>query len=401
MSDIVIKAENLGKQFHIGSMQKYDTLRDRLAGTFKRKTENGKRKTDEDSFWALKDINFEIKQGEVVGVIGRNGAGKSTLLKILSKITEPTVGRVELHGRVGSLLEVGTGFHPELTGRENVFLNGAILGMSRAEITRKFDEIVAFSGVDRFIDTPVKHYSSGMYVRLAFSVAAHLEPEILLIDEVLSVGDFKFQEKCLKKIQNLLNSGVTVIFISHDLEAVEQICKRCIYLNKGRIVFNGNSTECINKYLNDKIEIETTEEKIAIYLIDQNNNIVNSINENGQMFIKIEYTDELPDDCFVNYSIGSMKIHKDLHGSCHITDKKAPPLNKYKTKNGYTFIVKADISSFLPGHYYLACSVEDKHGKILCYNQYYFNILGTSIHKEFCVRVKDKWCTLDEYKANI
>ena len=228
MSDIAIRVENLGKMYRIGrAQQRHDTLRDLIVDTAAHIKDWGKRgdKSDE-TIWALKDVSFEVRRGEVVGIIGRNGAGKSTLLKILSRITEPTTGRAEIHGRVGSLLEVGTGFHPELTGRENIYLNGAILGMRRFEIERRFDEIVAFSEIERFLDTPVKRYSSGMYVRLAFAVAAHLEPEILLVDEVLAVGDAAFQKKCLGKMGNVAETGRTVLFVSHNMAAVSNLCKR-------------------------------------------------------------------------------------------------------------------------------------------------------------------------------
>ncbi|MEJ5276330.1 MAG: ABC transporter ATP-binding protein [Thermogemmata sp.] len=204
-----------------------------------------------ETIWALKDVSFEIQPGEVVGVIGRNGAGKSTLLKILSRITEPTEGRVEIRGRVGSLLEVGTGFHPELTGRENVYLNGAILGMKRAEVNRKFDEIVAFAEIEKFIDTPVKHYSSGMYVRLAFSVAAHLDTDILLVDEVLSVGDVKFQQKCLGRMQDQTFSEKTILFVSHNLPVVTNFCGRCLLLEKGRLHIDGDAQNVVSSYLGD------------------------------------------------------------------------------------------------------------------------------------------------------
>jgi lipopolysaccharide transport system ATP-binding protein len=202
-----------------------------------------------EDFWALRDVSFEVRQGEVVGIIGRNGAGKSTLLKILSRITEPTTGEVHLHGRVASLLEVGTGFHPELTGRENVFLNGAILGMHRAEIKRKFDEIVAFAEVEKFLDTPVKRYSSGMYVRLAFAVAAHLEPEILIVDEVLAVGDAQFQKKCLGKMQDVAKGGRTVLFVSHNMGVVTSLCPKAMWLNKGALQRTGASRDIVNEYL--------------------------------------------------------------------------------------------------------------------------------------------------------
>src|SRR5437867_2480032 len=246
MSDVAIKVECLGKRFQIGARrEKYKTFRDTMAGLF-RPSENGK--GNEEPFWALKDVSFEIKRGEVVGVIGRNGAGKSTLLKVLSRITEPSEGFAEIHGHVGSLLEVGTGFHPELSGRENVFLNGAILGMGRAEIIKKFDEIVEFAEVQKFIDTPVKHYSSGMYLRLAFSVAAHLETEILLVDEVLAVGDAQFQRKCLGKMGEVAEHGRTVLFVSHNLAAVVELCDRGIVLEGGRIKHDGPVGESVNDY---------------------------------------------------------------------------------------------------------------------------------------------------------
>jgi lipopolysaccharide transport system ATP-binding protein len=254
MSDAAIKVEGLGKKYLLrhqaGGRHRYVALRDVLAGKFKgllkRKTEGGTSKTEE--FWALKNVSFEIKQGEAVGIIGRNGAGKSTLLKLLSRITEPSEGRIELEGRVASLLEVGTGFHPELTGRENIFLNGAILGMHRAEIKQKFDEIVAFAEVEKFLDTPVKHFSSGMYMRLAFAVAAHLEPEILVVDEVLAVGDAAFQKKCLGKMQDVSQCGRTVLFVSHNMEAISRLCARCLYLVKGEIKMAGDTRQVIKTY---------------------------------------------------------------------------------------------------------------------------------------------------------
>ena len=255
MSDAAIKVEGLGKKYLLrhqaGGRSRYVALRDVLAGKFKgllnRKSESGKRKSVEE-FWALDGVSFEVKQGEAVGIIGRNGAGKSTLLKILSRITEPTRGRIEIDGRVASLLEVGTGFHPELTGRENIFLNGAILGMHRAEIRRKFDEIVAFADVEKFLDTPVKHFSSGMYMRLAFAVAAHLEPEILVVDEVLAVGDAQFQKKCLGKMKDVSQSGRTVLFVSHNMDAISRLCASCLYLVNGRLQMQGETRQVIKAY---------------------------------------------------------------------------------------------------------------------------------------------------------
>lgn len=256
-SEIAIRVENLSKLYRLGQKQeRYKTLRDtvtdmvrspfRKAGSLLRA--DSATPQDED-MWALRDVSFEVKRGEVIGIIGRNGAGKSTLLKILSRITEPTSGSVDLFGRVGCLLEVGSGFHPELTGRENVFLNGAILGMRRAEILSKFDEIVSFADVGRFVDTPVKRYSSGMYLRLAFAVAAHMQPEILIIDEVLAVGDFDFQNKCLGKMKDVANSGRTVLFVSHNMGAVQHLCDRAILLNSGRITHDAPAAETVAAYL--------------------------------------------------------------------------------------------------------------------------------------------------------
>jgi lipopolysaccharide transport system ATP-binding protein len=253
MSDIAIRVENMGKQYRIGEQERYKALRDVLAqmmtAPFRRLTNRSSAAGDPQFIWALNDVSFEVKHGEVIGIIGRNGAGKSTLLKILSRVTEPTEGYAEIHGRIGSLLEVGTGFHPELTGRENVFLNGAILGMKKTEIKRKFDEIVAFAEVERFIDTPVKRYSSGMYLRLAFAVAAHLEPEILLVDEVLAVGDATFQKKCLGKMGEVAKEGRTVLFVSHGMDAIRSLCKRVIWLDGGRIVADGEGSRVVSDYL--------------------------------------------------------------------------------------------------------------------------------------------------------
>jgi lipopolysaccharide transport system ATP-binding protein len=260
MGDIAIRLENLSKQYRIGKRQETyktlrDTLTDALISPFHRVVKllrgepTGGPGVDE-TMWALRDVSCEIRYGEVVGIIGRNGAGKSTLLKILSRITEPTTGFAEIHGRVGSLLEVGTGFHPELTGRENVYLYGVILGMKRAEIERKFDEIVAFAEVEKFLDTPVKHYSSGMYLRLAFAVAAHLEPEILLVDEVLAVGDARFQKKCVTKMEEVGHAGRTVLFVSHDMSAVMRLCRRVILLEEGRMCGDGPAHEVARVYLN-------------------------------------------------------------------------------------------------------------------------------------------------------
>jgi lipopolysaccharide transport system ATP-binding protein len=250
MTNTAIKVENMRKRYRIGAREAiwgslHDAVRQWLRASWRRRSE--------EHIWALDDVSFEIKQGEVVGIIGRNGSGKSTLFKILARITEPTSGRAELHGRVGSLLEVGTGFHPELTGRENIYLNGAILGMKKWEIDHRFDEIVAFSEIEKFLDTPVKHYSSGMYVRLAFAVAAHLEPEILLVDEVLAVGDVAFQKKCLGKMDEVAAQGRTVLFVSHNMQAIEHLCRSALVLRDGQLVYQGAVEDAIALYLKSRI----------------------------------------------------------------------------------------------------------------------------------------------------
>src|SRR5438093_4912943 len=256
MSDIAIKVQGLGKKYLLRHQaqgrSRYKSLRDVLIDKAKSLLRPGRRqgqaKAMREEFWALRDVSFDIKQGEAVGIIGRNGAGKSSLLKLLSRITEPTTGRFEIEGRVASLLEVGTGFHPELTGRENIFLNGAILGMSGAEIRKKFDEIVAFAEVEKFLDTPVKRFSSGMYMRLAFAVAAHLEPEILIVDEVLSVGDARFQQKCLGKMDDVAKGGRTVLFVSHNMAAVQRLATSALLLERGRLKAAGHVREVVSKY---------------------------------------------------------------------------------------------------------------------------------------------------------
>ena len=250
MSDIAIKADSLSKHYRLGAAShQHNTLRDHLMHRLRGLTRwGGVPPESNPSFWALKDVSFEVKRGEVLGIVGHNGAGKSTLLKILSRITQPTTGTADIYGRVSSLLEVGTGFHSELSGRENIYLNAAMLGMRRGEVRRKFDEIVAFSGVEAFIDTPVKRYSSGMYVRLAFAVAAHLEPEILIVDEVLAVGDASFQQKCLGKMEEVSRSGRTVLIVSHNMTVIEGLCERAILLEKGRVAKIGNTHEVVEGY---------------------------------------------------------------------------------------------------------------------------------------------------------
>lgn len=274
---IAIKVSNLSKKYSIGK-QKDGSLKESLAGLFQSAETKG------DEFWAIKDVSFEINKGDVIGIIGKNGAGKSTLLKILSQITKPTEGRIEINGRIASLLEVGTGFHPELTGRENIYLNGTILGMTRKEVKAKFDEIVAFSGVEKFIDTPVKHYSSGMYVRLAFAVAAHLEPEILIIDEVLAVGDAEFQKKCMGKMKEVAGQGRTVIFVSHNINAIQNLCEKGIFLADGVIISCDNIDAVITKYLNS-----FSNQNYSIKLNENNKSILsNDLVEISECYLKNE-----------------------------------------------------------------------------------------------------------------
>ncbi len=305
MSEIVIRANHLGKQYRLGALyeQRYRTLRESLGNLFRR----GETRSYE-TIWALRDVSFEVKQGQVLGVIGRNGAGKSTLLKLLSRVTEPTEGEAEIHGRVGSLLEVGTGFHPELTGRENIFLNGAILGMRRSEIERKFDEIVAFAEVEQFIDTPVKRYSSGMYLRLAFAVAAHLEPEILVVDEVLAVGDAEFQRKCLGKMGDVAREGRTVLFVSHNMSAILRLTEETLVIEKGRLALRAPTPQAVDYYLSrgfaregeriweaDEVPASAMPFRpLAVRLRNPRGEVVNSIRSAETNTIEVEYCLDAP-----------------------------------------------------------------------------------------------------------
>ena len=313
MSDIAIEVKNLGKRYRIGALAKRnDTLRDQIVDWSSRLTRNLQRKHSDSEeaniLWALKDVSFDVKKGQVLGVIGKNGAGKSTLLKVLSRITEPSAGEVKLNGRVGSLLEVGTGFHPELTGRENIFLNGAILGMKRSEINSKFDEIVDFSEVGQFIDTPVKRYSSGMYLRLAFAVAAYMEPEILVVDEVLAVGDAEFQQKCLGKMSEVAQGGRTVLFVSHNMSAILRLTQETIVLEKGQMILRAPSTEAVDLYLSgghskageriwDAEEIPASAAPFlpeALRLIDVHGNIVDNVRSTEPVILEVEYSLSAP-----------------------------------------------------------------------------------------------------------
>ncbi len=307
MSDIAIRVDGLGKQYRLGNLVNgYQTLRESLAdlwGGLIRKPPDLSAKQTDNVIWALRDVSFDVRQGQVLGVVGRNGAGKSTLLKILSRVTEPSEGCAEIHGRVGSLLEVGTGFHPELSGRENIYLNGAILGMKRTEIDRKFDEIVEFAEVSQFIDTPVKRYSSGMYLRLAFAVAAHLEPEILVVDEVLAVGDAEFQRKCLGKMSDVATQGRTILFVSHNMSAILRLTEETLVIDKGRLVMRAPSAQAVDFYLSQGYSQEgqriwRSEEipasaapffPLAVRVVNQAGQVADTVRSTEPFFVEIEY----------------------------------------------------------------------------------------------------------------
>lgn len=346
---VVINAENISKKYIIGHQlqQRYPTIRDAIADYLKNIFNNHKEpKQDKEEFWALQDISFEINQGDKIGIIGRNGAGKSTLLKILSKITEPTTGRIKIKGRVSSLLEVGTGFHPELTGRENIYLNGAILGMKKSEIKRKFDEIVAFSEVEKFLDTPVKRYSSGMYVRLAFAVAAHLEPDILIIDEVLAVGDAQFQKKCLGKMDEVGNSGRTVLFVSHNMNAIEHFCNKGILLEKGKLKLIDNDVRNVVRYYLNSSDGQVKEARwintenqfdnpyfkpLEFYLSDENGNPLSMpVTNNADIWVNIKgQVEQLDNLLIVGYALFD-EDNRLLYWSCTTDENegKWPKLEK-------------------------------------------------------------------------
>jgi lipopolysaccharide transport system ATP-binding protein len=375
MNDLAISVRDLGKQYRIGGKrQRHETFLSALAAgiasPLRRLRKIGKPAPDEQNFWALRDVSFELNRGEVLGIIGRNGAGKSTLLKLLSRITAPTEGRMEIHGRLGSLLEVGTGFHPELSGRENIFLNGTILGMKRREVSRKFDEIVEFSGIEQFLDTPVKRYSSGMYVRLAFAVAAHLEPEILVVDEVLAVGDVEFQKKCLGKMSEVAEGGRTILFVSHNMAAVQSLCHRAILLDHGSIEKEGDTASVLQHYL---VGDSLTSHKVwkpkegpgngsfrlnSVRLLDLTGSEVSSINISEDLIVEISY------EVIKQGSVGFSLIMFDadarvLFGSLSNTEKlyygKPLPLGQYRS------------TCRLPGD-------------LLNSGRFYFSIVGFSAH---------------------
>ncbi|MCG9891866.1 MAG: ABC transporter ATP-binding protein [Thermosynechococcaceae cyanobacterium MS004] len=402
MSETVIRVENLGKKYIIGHQQegqaRYKSLREVIVNgaqsisklnPFQGKEGNGSH-PEREEFWALEDVSFEIKRGDRVGIIGRNGAGKSTLLKILSRITEPTEGEIKIRGRVASLLEVGTGFHPELTGRENVYLNGAILGMSREEIKRKFDAIVSFAEVEKFLDTPVKRYSSGMYVRLAFAVAAHLEPEVLIVDEVLAVGDAQFQKKCLGKMEDVGKEGRTVLFVSHNIGAIKALCNSGIFLSKGRLVTNGSIDSVVDQYVLTGSKPESVREKILSkckrfelklpYWIDNNGNKVDiySFGENYKLRFEFNFFKPVkrinPGFAIIDY-LGQRIF------TSHLLDDKNIRFNK--TLLGEV-IVETDLnlSSLAPGNYSVIFGVRDENELTTIYSEGEINLeIGSSQSK--------------------
>jgi len=376
MSDVAIKVSNLSKRYRIGLKEElHDTFTGQIISFIKSPFTNFKRLQElskfsnngeqEDIIWALKDIDFEVKHGEVLGVIGANGAGKSTLLKVLAQITEPTSGRIEINGRVASLLEVGTGFHPELTGRENVYLNGTILGMKKREIDKKFDEIVEFSGIEKFIDTPVKRYSSGMRVRLAFSVAAFLEPEILLIDEVLAVGDIEFKKKCLGKMGNIAKSGRTVLFVSHQMGAISALCYSVLVINNGKVVFKGDPEKAILQYMHvirSKYEHNTSlidrKDRLgsgdliftSLELKNKNGNNIDTIRTGEEITLYLNYNIKLPQLKNVDFIIHFKNLFGEILFGCF-----TKPLNSSISELLPNSIVKCIIPKFplKPGNYYI------------------------------------------------
>lgn len=393
MSSIIIKAEDISKQYRLGSIGTRT-----LANDFKRwmHTVRGKEdpflkigeandrstKGNSEYVWALKDINFEIERGEVVGIIGKNGAGKSTLLKILSRVTSPTTGQITVNGRMASLLEVGTGFHPELTGRENVFLNGAIMGMSKSEIRSKFDEIIDFSGVERYIDTPVKRYSSGMYVRLAFAVAAHLEPEILIIDEVLAVGDAEFQKKCLGKMKDVSGQGRTVLFVSHNMAAIQSLCSKSIYLKNGTIQQVGQTDKIISYYLGnelkmgDEVTFNPSKEQPAsvtrLTLLDRNNNKSGSYLAGESLKFSFDIETEMAGNYHMAIGIASamdVNIYTESSETMQMSAGK------------YTLIYENNLVKLAPGNYAMTFNFKF-NGKTIQYEEKVINFEVLEINTE-------------------
>lgn len=363
-----IQTVGLSKRYTIPSNRgngSYTTLRDSIMG-LPRALLSKKNSRSKNEFWALQDINFEIQHGEILGIIGHNGAGKSTLLKILSRITDPTEGAIDIRGRVSSLLEVGTGFHPELTGRENIFLNGAINGMRRWEIRKKFDDIVSFAGVSEFLDTPCKHYSSGMYMRLAFAVAAHLDSEIMLVDEVLAVGDADFQKRCLSKMEDVRNSGKTILFVSHNMTAISNLCSRAILLEKGQITFSGNVKETISKYSesvsnsNSTRYVKTTpsnSQEAWIENIEYPTNPSGIFSTNSPLEIQCDIVSRLSIDTAISIRIKELDGNPIYHFP--LVDSGLPPPHSL---GSYRFNIKAPALNLYPGTYQITVTLSKKFG---------------------------------------
>ena len=400
MSDTVIKVENLGKKYVIGhqKQERYTALRDVIAKgarSVAKKITNPQSIVDDsrEDFWALKNVSFEIKQGDRVGIIGRNGAGKSTLLKILSRITEPTKGRIKIKGRVASLLEVGTGFHPELTGRENIFLNGAILGMSKAEIKKKFDEIVAFAEVEKFLDTPVKRYSSGMYVRLAFAVAAHLELEILVVDEVLAVGDAVFQKKCLRKMEEVGKEGKTVLFVSHNMATINQLCQKGILLSAGEVLFEGSVEQATSQYLLEatldsaivKLEPEQESELFfqKISILNSEGVLSNELASSWSFSIHIDY---IVQECLKDVEIAiRIMTSNSIPVFTSIYSDNSNTYKMNKVPGHYTASVEIPGNFLMPSTYTLTCAAFRFGDKVFASYQdilkFKINDTGTKVAK--------------------
>ncbi len=371
-TQFAIQAKGVGKRYVLGGAeQQYDTFRDLLTGIMKAPFSKYKKlsgQVDEDLFWALRNVDFTIPAGQITGVIGRNGAGKSTLLKVLSRITSPTSGRVEIRGRVASLLEVGSGFHPELTGRENIYMNASILGMRRTEVNRKLDDIVQFAEVERFLDTPVKRYSSGMYVRLAFSVAAHVEPDVLLVDEVLAVGDAKFQQRCIGKMSEVGKQGRTVLFVSHNMGLIQDLCSHSLYLKDGQVEHYGTTSEVLPMYLSDGTEqrSEWISDDVSsvlrrVRLIDESGEPINSAGYLSSTFAEVEVCPDRPDSDFIVALRLTDELGRDVLTSWD-TDT-----NSRNTRVGESYRNLCELPRGLlrPGQYFVTVMVRKlKHGYI-------------------------------------
>lgn len=419
MSDIAIKAENISKLYHIGlktSGSLRETVSNYASGFLKKKTTD----LDLSEFWALKDVSFEVGKGDIVGVIGRNGAGKSTLLKILSRITEPTFGKITLNGRVGSLLEVGTGFHPELSGRENIYLNGSILGMKRSEIQSKFEEIVEFSGIGKFIDTPVKRYSSGMYIRLAFSVAAHLEPDVMIVDEVLAVGDAEFQKKCLGKMQDVAGHGKTVLLVSHNIGYIRSLCKSGIYLKGGTIQFSGIIDEVIRHYIGEtaiekSMHVSMRKDRTGSgvirisdikFISPSDGTVINAILAGNDALLSIDYDVDMKSDLELNKITFGIRIFNRENQFVTVLNNsmaKEPFINLGKKGTVKCLIPKMPLMS---GQFYLDITViadkeiADDLEKVLEFSVIEADYYGSGFINSFGrqgIYIEQKWDYTEQY----